>query len=190
MPTKVTDEDRFDFQSWITDARPLVKAVTVYNRPDLVERVNELAPKSVDDDRPRTYSNRKRAESPELTAARAEMEKSALTVVVRANSDEDSRTARAAAKADGVDAKDEEGQAVYLLAQTIVDVYPGPEREYDPDAPHKTLTASQVKSLRTAVREAQFTKIWLTQMSVSNAAPEPLPDFSQPSSPDHGTAGQ
>ena len=190
MPTKVTAEDRFDFQSWITDARPLVKAVTVYNRPDLVERVNELS--AAADKKPglRTYSDRGRKESAELIAARAEMEKAALTVVVRANSDEDSRTARAAAKADGVDVKDEEGQAVYLLAQTIVDVYPGPEREYDHDAPHTTLTAAQVKSLRTAVREAQFTRIWLTQMSVSNAAPEPLPDFSQPSSPDHGTPEQ
>lgn len=187
MPTKVTAEDRFDFQAWITNARPAVKAVTVYNRPDLVERVNALTPAKREDG-PRTYSSRK--ESPELTAARAEMEKSALTIVIKANNDEDDRTARAAEKQDGVKDNDQESHAVYLLAQTIVDVYPGPEREYDYDAPHTTFTVSQVKSLRTAIREAQFTRIWLTQMAVSNAAPEPSPDFSQPSLPDHGTPPQ
>lgn len=186
MPTKVTAEDRFDFQGWITGARPLVKHVTVYNRPDLVERVNELA--GTEKPKQRTYSARK--ESTDLVEARAEMEKSALTVVVKANSDEDDRAARALEKKDGIDPKDQEGHAVYLLAQTIVDVYPGPEREFDYDAPHTTLTVSQVKSLRTAIREAQFTKIWLTMMSASNAAPEPSPDFSQPSSPDHGTPPQ
>lgn len=186
MPTKVTAEDRFDFQSWITGARPVVKHVTVYNRPELVDKVNELAAAENKSER-RTYSRR---EPPALAAARAEMEKCALTIVVKANSDEDSRVARASAKAANVDPKDEEGQQVHLLAQTIVDVYPGPEREHDYDAPHTTLTVSQVKSLRTAIREAQFTKIWMAMVAVSNAAPEPLPDFSQPSSPDHGTAGQ
>jgi len=185
----VTDEDRFDFQAWITNARPSVKAVTVYNRPDLVDRVNELrADQDGPDDGPRTYSSRKSGTSAELAAAVAEMERSALTIVIKANNDEDVRTAKATAKAAGVDPDGPESElAPFHLAQNVVDVYPGPERPHDYDAPHRTFTASQVKSLRTAIGEAQFTKVWLTMTAVSNRAPEPLPDFSQPSSPDPGT---
>lgn len=172
MPTKVTAEDRFSLQDWITGARPAVKQVTVYNRPDLVERVNEMR----DAKKPsRTYSAR--SGSPELAALVAEMERSALTVAIKANSEEDTRAALAAAKEDGVKDNDQESLAAYHLAQNIVDVYPGPEREYDYDAPHTTLTAAQVKSLRGAIREAQFTKLWTTMTLVSNHAPEPSPDF-------------
>jgi len=185
MPTKVTDEDRFDFHAWITDARPAVRQVTVYNRPDLVDRVNELRA-GQDDEKPRTYASK---DSAELKRAVAEMERSALTVVVKANNDEDSRTARAAAKTNGADPDDDDEMTAYHLAQNIVHVYSGPERAYDYDAEHVTLTASQVKSLRNAIREAQYTKLWLTMTALSNRAPEPVPDFSQPSSPDRGTPG-
>jgi hypothetical protein len=190
VPTKVTDEDRFDFQAWITDARPNVKQVTVYNRPDLVERVNELRA-TVERDAPslsqshRTY--KAPPESAELKRLTEEMERSALTVVIKANNEEDVRTARAAAKDAGADPDDQEATAPFHLAQCIVDAYPGPERPFDYDAPHTTLTSSQVKSLRAAIREAQFTKLWLAMVAVSNRAPEPSPDFSQPSSPDPGT---
>lgn len=171
MPTKVTAEDHFDLNAWITGARPAVRQVTVYNRPDLVERVNEAR-----ESKPRrTYSGR--SESPELADLVAEMEKSALTIAIKANSDEDSRTAIAAAKAHAVKDNDQEALSEYHLAQNIVDVYPGPERPFDYDAPHTTLTAAQVKSLRGAIREAQFTKLWTTMTIVSNHAPEPSPDF-------------
>jgi hypothetical protein len=187
----VTDEDRFDFHAWITNARPSTKSVTVFNRPDLVERVNELRAAAEKDEKPRTYAAK---ESTELKRAIEEMERSALTFVIKANNDEDIRTAKAAAKAAGVDPDgDSEDLAAYHLAQNIVDAYPGMERKdysYDPDAPHKTFTASQVKSLRQAIREAQFTKLWLTMTAVSNRAPEPVPDFSRPSSPDRGTPAQ
>ena len=185
MPTKITDEDRFDFQAWITNARPNVRQVTVYNRPDLVERVNELRAAAAEkDEARRTY---KASDSAELKRAVEEMERSALTVVIKANSEEDVRTAKAAAKQDGADPDNDEACAPYHLAQCIVDAYPGPERTFDHDAPHRTFTPSQVKSLRAAIREAQFTKLWLTMIAVSNRAPEPSPDFSQPSSPDPGT---
>jgi hypothetical protein len=117
-PDSADDVTGFDLDAWIDDAKPPQRSMTVYRRADLQSRIDEL-------DRQIRLAEGQEGSAAEagVQGLKAEWDKvarqiadSAVTVTVRAVTDDAAKQARADAKAEGIKGKaaaewDEEGYA-------------------------------------------------------------------------------
>lgn len=157
------DADGFDFDSWLSTAKPPERSVTVYGRADLVAELEELEEQlqsanqsALNDDR-LNGGNTPKAVAARISAVQGEMKSSAVTFRFRALS-------KATTKGfydDAPKVKDEDGEA-------------GPDMEWVATrwvaaaSVQPKVTVAQVEQLREHIGEGQFVALWEAAFSATN----------------------
>ena len=106
-PSSADDLAEFDLDAWIDDAKPPQRSMTVYRRADLYSRVDELEReiRLADGSEGSSADAGVKGLKAELDKVARQIYDSAVTITVRAVTDDAAKQARADAKAEGVKAK-------------------------------------------------------------------------------------
>lgn len=106
-PSSADDLAEFDLDAWVDDAKPPQRSMTVYRRADLYSRVDELEReiRLADGSEGSSADAGVKGLKAELDKVARQIYDSAVTITVRAVTDDAAKQARADAKAEGVKAK-------------------------------------------------------------------------------------
>jgi len=178
----IADPAEFDIEAFLQDAKLPEESVTVYKRSDVVAELSDLKRRIALEDRAKTAerSSGEEALSPleqEYLALLETFSKSALTVYVRALTDEEMRDQRKLTeeRTKDLDPKDANLEFGYdLLSRAIVGLKAaGGERKL------ANFTPAKVKALRKAIGETQVSMILTARQMAQNAMPSVDADFLQ-----------
>jgi hypothetical protein len=103
-PNSAEDVTGFDLDAWIDDAKPPQRSITVYRRADLMSRLDELERdiKLADGAESSSADAGVRGLKAEWDKVARKIAESAVTITVRAVTDDAAKQARADAKAEGI----------------------------------------------------------------------------------------
>ena len=106
-PSSADDLAEFDLDAWIDDAKPPQRSMTVYRRADLYSRVDELEReiRLADGSEGSSADAGVKGLKAELDKVARQIYDSAVTITVRAVTDDAAKQARADAKAEGIKAR-------------------------------------------------------------------------------------
>lgn len=187
----VADPAEFEFEEWLQDARLPEESVQVYKRADIIAELSDLKRRIALEDR--AASDERTAEDAALSpleeqylAALKVFSESALTVYVRALTEEELRLQRKATEERTKELPPLEQNLEFgydLLAASIIALKPaGGQRK-----PVK-FTPAKVRALRNAIGDTQVEQILTARQIAQKAMPSVDADFLQKRS--GGDAGQ
>lgn len=178
MPSN--DPATFDVEGWLTDAHMPEESTTVYKRPDVIAELSdlkrriELESRVASDERAAGEAALSPLEQ-EYAALLETFSRSALTVYVRALTDEKMRELRASTEERTKELSTDEQNAEFgyeLLAASIVAVKPAG----GPRTP-ASFTPAKVKALRNSIGDVQVQNILRARQTAQNAMPAVDADF-------------
>lgn len=178
--TTTQDPAAFDVEGWLQDAKLPEESATVYKRADVVAELSDL--KRRIELEARAAGAEYTAADPALTPLEQEYQKlletfseSALTVYVRALTEQELRTLRATSEAatKGLTPDEQNEHFGYeILAKSITAVKAaGGGRQ------HVVFTPAKVKALKDAIGTAQMTVVLNARLIAQNAVPNVDADF-------------
>ena len=178
----IADPAEFDVEGWLQDAQLPEESVTVYKRADIIAELSDLKRRIALEDKA-TGADRAAGEEAltpleqEYLAALKTFSESGLTVYVRALTEEELRTQRAATEERTKDLPPQEGNLEFgydLLSLAIIAVKPaGGQRKA------VKFTSAKVKALRKAIGDTQVSQILTARQIAQNAVPSVDADFLQ-----------
>lgn len=176
----VPSPDEFDFEAFLQDARLAEESVTVYKRADVISELSDLKRRIQLEDR--ANGGERSAAEEALTPLELEYQalletfsKSALTIYVRALTDEEMREQRKLTEERTKNLPPQDANLEFgydLLARAVVAMKSaGGERR------PVTFDASKVKTLRKAIGDTQVDMILKARQMAQNAMPTVDADF-------------
>lgn len=176
----VADPAEFDVEEWLQDAHLPEESVTVYKRADVIAELSDLKRRIALEDRARgaERSSGEEALSPleqEYLTLLETFSRSALTVYVRALTDEELRTQRKETEERTKDLPPAEANLEFgydLLALAIVGI-----KTVNGERRKANFTPAKVKALRKAIGDTQVSQILTARQIAQNAMPSVDADF-------------